>query len=444
MNTPILLVVAMAVGCAPIKSEVSVVEYPEGTRHMKRAVKGSRTYDAEVQVDGTNLVITLASKEMCEEADVPIVRRKRVTTKTEIPGKFGIAGEYLAGGAGIVLGGLIVANPERACTSTDGSGNTTMNDPQDCVTLGWGIVAAGAIVVGIAAIDSIRVADEEVDLGTREGAYEAEARECHAGPVGDKNVELQLGKGELALQGKTSEGGEVTFALLDAWDDILPTPGTPGKLIVGDETVQLSITDKQSKDLATALYDNLHSRVARDASEETQKRCDAAVAAAQQQPVRADSADVAVADARESWQRAKAKCGLLWNADDQSRRDAAEKAIGENRVGAVVLALNAGNLDRVDELLNADKGLAALLHDDPGVIQLLRKIVGEPTRAMTAGGKDVADSQRRLCRARRLFVTIRGAEKWNQFKLEVAQNVSELGGGVPSNIVRLMDAAPCD
>lgn len=232
--------------------------------------------------------------------------------------------------------------------------------------------------------------------------------------------------------------------MLDAWDELLPSEDAPAKILIGDNVVSVAVTNQQRRELAASLLDNPRSRLARDRAEGAQKSCDAAVANAQKIEIKADSDDAAVGESRDVWDRAKVTCTALWSAEDQLKRDAAEKTISENRIGAIVVALNAGDLDRVEDLLAKNPAITTLVRDDAGIVQLLRKTVGEPARALVSAGRNIAGVQRRLCRARQVFVKIRGEDKWDQFKVEVAKNIGELGGGVPSNIVRLMDAARCE
>jgi hypothetical protein len=41
-------------------------------------------------------------------------------------------------------------------------------------------------------------------------------------------------------------------------------------------------------------------------------------------------------------------------------------------------------------------------------------------------------------------VRIRGTDQWDRLKVEIAKNISELGSGTQSTLVRLMDAARCE
>ena len=188
----VAMVFALCGGCVPIRSNVRIVDYPEGTRHVDRVVEGSRIYRATAEIDDDNLVVKLTRIETCEEADIPLLRRKRITSKTEVPSLLGIRAEWTAGVGSLGLGGLTLLNPERACSQTQDETSST-TDPQTCVALGWSLVGLGAVLTTIAIVDSVRAADEEQDLGTHEGEYIASTRACHAGPAIDTAVELRLG-----------------------------------------------------------------------------------------------------------------------------------------------------------------------------------------------------------------------------------------------------------
>lgn len=431
-------------GCVSITSNTRLVEYPEGARHITRVVAGSRTYEAAADVEVVNLVVTLSAKETCEEADVPVVHRTRVTTKTQAPSHFGITEEFLAGFGGLALGGLALINPERACTTTGQTGAASTTDPQSCTALSWALAGVGALITTVAIIDTIRATDSEQDLGTHDGEYEASTHECHVRLVPNTTVELRLGEDALSLPGKTSQDGKVTFSMIDTWEGVLPSAKVPAKLWFGDKAVVVALTDKQGRELSARLRDNPRSRIAHDVAEAAQRSCDQAINNAQQVPITPDSDDVAISASLEAWQRAKTTCATRWTADHQRTAAAAEQAITENRIGAVAIALKARDLDRVDEVLATSKEAAASLRDDPKILQLLGMTVGEPTRALVSREGAIADSQHRLCRARQIFVRIRGADRWDLFKAGVARNVSDLTGRLPSMIVRLMDAARCE
>jgi hypothetical protein len=130
---------ALCVGCATLKTETRIVEYPEGTRHVKRVVPGSRTYEAALQVRGVDLLLTLSTQTICEEAEVPLVRRKRITTRTST--NSAILGEYWLGATGVALGGIIITYPQRVCTSPGTAGGET--DPEDCAARRPGATRSG-------------------------------------------------------------------------------------------------------------------------------------------------------------------------------------------------------------------------------------------------------------------------------------------------------------
>lgn len=435
---------ALCGGCVAIHRDVKIIDYPEGTRHVDRVVEGSRAYRAASEIDDDNLVVKLTQVETCEKADVPILRRKRVTSKTEVPSLVGIRGEWLGGAGGLVLGGLTVMDPERSCSQTSQNSTSTTTDPQTCVAVGWGLVGLGVVLTTIAIVDSIRVSDEEHDLGTHDGEYAASSRECHAGPVIETAVELRLGTLEVSRGGQTSPSGEVAFSMLDVDSDALPSPGHPATIAIGGTAIPVEITAQQHQALVRNLRDNPHSRFAARDLELARSACDAQVDGAAHLQVKPDSGDAEIATARDAWQHAKLACGAQWSADHQQRLDAVHKAITNSRIGAALVALRSGDLDRLDDVLADDPAAAERFRDDPDLLQPLRKMVGEPARALVSGGHDHADAQRRLCRARSIFVRLRGQQAWDQLKVEVARNISELRGGVPSNIARIMDAARCD
>lgn len=440
----IAMVSALCGGCVSIRSDVRIVDYPEGIRHVDRVVEGSRVYHAAAEISDDNLVVKLTRVETCEEADVPLLRRKRVTSKTEVPSLLGIRAEWAAGVGGLGLGGLTLLNPERSCSQTAQDGTSSTTDPQTCVALGWSLVGLGAVLTTIAIVDSIRVTDEEQDLGTHEGEYVASTRACHTGPVIDTAVELQLGGHEASRPGKTSRLGEVAFSMSDVDGDAMPSPGHPASIAIGGDVVPVAVTGQQHQVLVRNLRDNPHSRLAAHDLELARSACDTQIDGAARLPVKPDSGDAEITAARDAWQHAKLACGAQWSPDHQQRLDAVQQAITDNRIGAALLALRSGQLDRLDDVLANDPATAARFRDDPDLLQPLRKMVGEPARALVSGGRDHADVERRLCRARSIFVRLRGQQAWDQLKVEVARNISELGGGVPSNIVRTMDAARCD
>jgi len=435
---------ALCGGCVSIHRDVKIVDYPEGTRHLDRVVEGSRAYRAAAEIDDENLVVKLTQVETCEEADVPILRRKRVTSKAEVPSLVGIHGEWLGAAGGLAMGGLMAMNPERACSQTTQDGSSSTTDPQTCVALGWSLVGLGAVLTTIAIVDSIRVSDEEQDLGTHEGEYAASSRECHAGPVVDTAVELRLGAPAASRRGQTSRFGEVVFSMIDVDGDALPSSTHPASIAIGGKVVPVEVTDQQHRALARNLLANPHSRHAARTIELARSSCDAQVDGAVQLQVKLDSGDAEIAAARNAWRRARLACAAHWTSEQQRRLDAVQKAITNNRIGAALLAVGSGEFDRLDDVLADEPAAAERFREDPDLLQPLRKMVGEPARALVSRGRGRADAQRRLCRARSVFVRLRGQLAWDQLKVEVARNISELGGGVPSNIVRSMDAAHCD
>ncbi len=424
-------------GCAQIASNVRIVEIPEGSQHVSRTVKDSRDYAAQLQIRGTTIAFAITTHERCEEADVPIVRKIRITDRHEVQKSVGITSELLIGAAGVVLGGLLVANPERGCRS---DGTSEMTDPQTCVALGWAVVAAGGVGVGIGLVDTIRLADSKVDLGTQEGPYEAKTTTCHEGPLARMDVVLQLGGGAFVARKQTSANGEVEFDLLDAPEHAIPTKAQPGELRVATDVLPLAITEDQASLLSGALYDAPGSRVARDAADGRKLRCDGRLDRAEKLLVRADTNDADVETAREAWRDAKSKCADDWTVDHQRRRDVGEVAIVENRVAAVLLALTTSNLERVDELV--EEQLLPHLRGDAGVRLQLERLVIEPTQALVKGKAEDA-IQHRLCRARQTFLKIRGAKHWADLKAKLAQSMFELRGLAKQSTERLMDAAPC-
>jgi hypothetical protein len=431
---------AMCAGCATLKTETRIVEYPGGTRHVKRVVPGSQTYEAALQVRDVDLFLTLSTRTLCEEAEVPLVRRKRITTRTSTNSS--ILGEYWLGASGVALGGIVITNPQRVCSSAGTAGSET--DPEDCTALGWTLVAAGAAVIGVAVIDSLRAIDREEDLGTHEGEHQPARRPCHAGPLAGRAVELRSGDGSFRARSMTSAAGEVSFSMLDAGEDALPSPYQPGEVRIGDTAVPLAITASQHRELTTHLYEDPRSRLARASAERVRQRCDDAVDEADRLQVRADSDDDAVDDALDAWRRAKARCDAQWSPAHQAKRDAAHRAITDNRVSAILVALTTDAFDRAEAVLAKHADAATRLRDDAGALQPLRKLVGELARALASRRGPLDEAQRRLCRARRIFTSVRGKDQWDRFKLDVAKNISELEGGVPSNLVRLMDAARCE
>jgi hypothetical protein len=440
----IAMVFALCGGCVTIRSDVRIIDYPEGTRHVDRVVQGSRVYRAAAEIDDDNLVVKLTRVEACEEADVPLLRRKRVTSKTEVPSLLGIHAEWAAGVGGLGLGGLTLLDPERACSQTAQDGTSSMTDPQTCVALGWSLVGLGAVLTTIAIVDSIRVTDEEQDLGTHEGEYVASTRACHAGPVIDTAVELRLGRAAASRPAQTSRLGEVVFSMFDVEGDALPSPGHPVSIAIGGEVVPVELTDPQYQVLVHNLRNNPHSRLAARDIELARSACDAQVDGAAQLQVKPDSGDTEIAAARDAWQHAKLACRAQWSTGHQQRLDAVETVITDSRIGAALLALRSGDLDRLDAVLSDDPAAVERFRDDPDLLQPLRKMVAEPARVLVSGRSESASAERRLCRARSIFVRLRGQQAWDQLKVEVARNISELGGGMPSNIVRIMDAAHCD
>lgn len=440
----VAMVFALCSGCVPIRSDVRIVDYPEGTRHVDRVVQGSRVYRATAEIDDDNLVVQLTQVETCEQADVPLLRRKRITSKTEVPSLLGIHAEWAAGVGSLGLGGLTLLNPERACSQSAQDGTSSTTDPQTCVAVGWSLVGLGAVLTTIAIVDSVRATEEEQDLGTHEGEYVASTRACHAGPVIDTAVALQLGGPEASRPGKTSRLGEVAFSMFDVEADALPSPEHPASVAISGEVVPVKVTDPQHQALVRNLRDNPHSQLAARDLELARSACDTQVDGAARLPVKPDSGDAEITAARDAWQHAKLACGAQWSPDHQQRLDAVQKAITDNRIGAALLALSSGDLDRLDDMFADDPAAAARFRDDPDLLQALRKMVGEPARALVSSGGGHADVEHRLCRARSLFVRLRGQQAWDELKVQVAKNISDLGGGAPSNIVRVMDAARCD
>lgn len=252
----IAMAFALCGGCTSIRSDVRIVDYPEGMRHVDRVVKGSRVYRAAAEIDDDNLIVKLTRVETCEEADVPLLRRKRVTSKTEVPSLLGIRAEWAAGVGGLGLGGLTLLNPDRTCSQTAQDGTSSTTDPQACIALGWSLVGLGTVLTTIAIVDSIRLTDEEQDLGIREGEYVASTRACHAGPVIDTAVELQLGGTAASRRGQTSRLGEVAFSMFDVDGGALPSPGHPASIAIGGEVVPVEVTDQQHQALVRNLRDN--------------------------------------------------------------------------------------------------------------------------------------------------------------------------------------------
>jgi hypothetical protein len=435
---------AIHAGCVSFTSDTRIVEYPAGTRHIDRVVEGSRAYTAAAEIDGTDLVVTVTKQDRCELAEVPLVRRVRTTTKTEVPSAIGLRGEVLAAATGLVLGGVMIVEPDRTCASTSDDGTRSTVDPATCTAAGWGLVLLGAAIATVAIFDAAGGRDEHEELGIHEGAYERSERACHAGPAADAVVALRLGDHLLELPGQTSEAGVATFSLVDAWSEVLPFPDKPAMLVIGGAVSPVSITIDQHHMLFSNLRASPATRLARDLAAAGQARCDQLVNDADQLEIRPDFGEAAMRDARAAWQHARGACAALWTPHHNARHAAAEQAITDSQIDAVVIALTAGDLDRVDQMLDAHPEMIPQLRDDPDTLSLLRKIVGEPTRALAISTAGRSEAGQRLCHARRVFVAIRGRDLWNELKQEVAQNVSELRNAPRSTIVRLMDAARCD
>ena len=433
---------ALLAGCVAYTRDTRIVEFPAGTRHIDRIVDGSRSYHASAEIEGTDLVVTLAKVERCEVADVPLVRRVRITTKTEVPSPIGLSGELIAGIVGTVVGVAAIADPTQACTSNRSDGTASTVDPATCTTAGWGLVGVGASLLVLGVVDTVRGSDEQEPLDVVEGPYERSEQVCHDGPAAHTTVELQLGEHRLDLTGKTAADGVVRFSLLDAPSDLLPSPDAPAQLAVGRAVLALDVRHDQRGALFTHLLASPGSRVVADLADDAQGRCDRDVARARQPVIAWDDANIREARAR--WQRAQATCLARWTADHQRDRDASEHAILDNRVDTVVAALTANDLDRVDDVLAVHPETIAGLRDRSDVVMLLRRLVGEPTRAVAAAATASADARERLCRARHIFVAIRGEPAWRELQQQIAQNVSELDGTPRATIVRKMDAARCD
>lgn len=426
-------------GCAPIKTDIKFVDVPIETKHVSRAIEGSRTFAANARIDGAHLVIALTSEETCEVAEVPIIRRRRVVTRTEAQSGF-ILGEYTIGIGGLVLGGLALNDPDRACSAA-GQGGEPTTDREDCVTLGWGLVALGAAVIGLAALDTLRTTDFEQDLGAQEGPHETTRKTCHAGPVAGREVELRIG--DAAHRGTTSAAGEVSFSMTDAREEDLPSPAAPALLQLDGESVTVAVKLRQHSDLATHLLDVPTSRVARDRAEVELRSCDQAVAAAVGHAIRPDTDEAAITEAELQWVRAKQQCGAQWTPAHTAKRDVVQDAILTNRSAALAAALTTKDLDQIEAITSAHPELARRLRGEAATHDLLRLLVATHTRDAFEKRNPERENGHRLCRARRIFVGLQGQDSWDQAKHAIAQNVSEMTGGNPTHIARLMDAARC-
>lgn len=429
-------------GCMSYTRDIRVVEYPAGTRHVDRAVAGSRSYHASAAIEGAELMVTLSQAERCEVADVPLVRRVRVTAKTQVPSPIGLRGEFLAGALAAVLGGAMIADPGRACASNDSDGAASGVDPATCSASGWGIVLVGAAITSLAIVDAARGSDEQEPLDVVEGAYERSEQACHNGPADGVAVELRLGDHLVDLPGKTSPQGVVSFSMIETPSNLLPSPEAPAQLAVGGEVIMLDVSYAQRGTLFRNLLASRSSRVVADLADSAQARCDRDVDRARHGAIALD--DTTIHEALERWQEAQTTCAARWTPDHQRERETSERAILDNRIDTVIAALTANQLDLVDHVLAEYPRVASALLGRPEVIALLRKLVGEPARAIAARGAAAPDARDRLCRAHRIVVAIGTEITWTKIESQIAQNISELAGTPPATIVRKLETARCE
>ncbi len=291
------------VGCASIQSIETTTDTPVSPSVRHGVLRDSLEYTANISLEGYTISVEIAQSETCETVTTRRVHRKRYVDRRVDS----IASRTTWGIAigGLLSGGYSYFDADRLAA------NATVkesNNPDDYRMYGTGLLALGALAAVIGTIDALRASDSAYDDGIIKGRSSRERDTCRQGKTRDQLVSLKLPNGH-ELEARTDTHGSVSFSLLPVPEESLPTATRDTHVVVGGESIALSIPPHERALLHASLRANPRSRVAMDILAKRQQECTNGVTAARS--LVTHEHEVAATD-RDAWLAAKSSCGDLW------------------------------------------------------------------------------------------------------------------------------------
>jgi hypothetical protein len=357
-TTGMLIAMAAGVGCARISSTPTYTETLIDRESSTRTVADSRRYTVRSKLGDQAVDVVIRSEETCRTKVTPIYRKEAHITRTAaIEQPFSPAAMSVYG---LVLGSAGIYSYATADTRGVVGGTNDELTPDEYRTSGIILGATGAVLLGIALVDAIRLVDEDKVIGEVAGEPEVTEEACHAKPVTNAVVVAKVGRLDFAARGTTDANGSVRLDLHELPEDAFARPDLGLTLDVDGETVQLAIAAEPTRTLRAALEADATSRVVRDREAKARASCAERVREVAEVTIDADSSLWAVERAEADWRSARSACGSAWEpAHEQAQQAFAARvaATAAERATRTCMDAGEGAAQLLAQRLEADEEL---------------------------------------------------------------------------------------
>lgn len=355
-----LIAVMASAGCARITSTPTYTETLIHRESSTRTVADSRRYTVRSKLRGQAVNVVIRSEETCRTKVTPIYRKQAHISRTAAIGQpFSPAAMSVYG---LALGGAGIYSYATADTRGVVGGTNDELTPDDYRTSGLILGATGAVLLGIAFVDAIRLVDEDKVIGEVPGEPEATEETCHVKPVANANVVARVGRLDFVTRGTTDADGGVRLDLHELPEEAFGRPELGLTLDVEGEAVQLAVAAEPTRQLLATLEADVTSRVVRDREAKARASCAELVRAASAVTIDADSSPWVVERAEADWRTARSTCGTAWEpAHDQAQQAFAARVAATAAERATRTCADAGDgaAQLLSQRLEADEELLA-------------------------------------------------------------------------------------
>lgn len=415
-----------AAGCVRVESHVTYAKTRVSTKRSVETVEDSRVLlAAQPTVRGLALAMRVETRQRCRFIETPVFRKRAYESREPARGSLGPLYSLAFGGLGVVGGSYSYVNADALAATDTSSDPMTAGEYRNA-----GIVFAGLglVLLGVAAIDAMRLADEEWDAGLERG--EPDVREAPCRRKALARAPVAISAGSWRAEGTTDSQGAVSFELRELPESAFASGQLAMELVHDGTGVTVELPTGNAAAIFETLVNDPASRIARDRQTKADIACRDALSKALASVVDASTSEPQIARATERWATARTVCGDRWTDEDERAHAAFEARLAATAAERLAHACSAAGTAAED----------ALVDDEPTDAASARAAIAEAC-SKAGNARQVAEAFERKLREHERRATAR-ARLVRAAELVDAQVARNDAGGIESTLRKHPELVP--
>lgn len=296
-------------------------EYTEDLIRRKTHVEeipNSTTYVPRAALDGETVTLTFHSDERCKTTLTPVYHKVAHHHHSIADGPQGtVFHPAYTAVYGLILGATGVYSYADADSLASDPSNMDSGSasPADYQNAGLVLMGVGTALLAIAAIDQVRLSDDEEDLGEIDHDAEVTEDSCHPGHpdvVANEKVILRVDGVDWKAGGMTDAHGTLKVGLGELPESAFKSTQLELTATLSEGTTPVVLSEKSTARLLEALGSDPQARVARDRDAQELASCEQQVASASMLQATVETGSRELRRMEEQWQHAHESCGDKW------------------------------------------------------------------------------------------------------------------------------------